>query len=97
MKKLLLVLITSLALMSCGRDEKSVRLSNGALIQARNTTDIHYGIGSKVCVRRSSSSLWEICNDGEIKDTIYAHTYKQDGVNRTFVVTHKTGLVSSHL
>lgn len=97
MKKLLLVLITSIALISCGRDEKSVRLSNGAIIQARNSTDIHYGIGSKVCVRKSNFSNWEICNDGELQDTTYVHTYKQEGVNKTSVVTHKTGLVSSHL
>lgn len=97
MKKLLLVLITSLALISCGRENKSVRFPNGAIVQAQNTTEIDYSVHSKVCVRKSSISGWQICNDGEMQDTVYVIKYKRDGIEHANLVTHKVGVVSSHL
>lgn len=97
MKKLLLVLITSIALMSCGRNEKSVRFPNGAIIVARCTNDIDYGQGAKVCVRKTIYSGWEICTDGEMQDTTYIISYKREGVDRSSIITHKIGIISSHL
>lgn len=97
MKKLLVILITAITLMSCGREKKAVTLPNGAVIEATNTSNIRYLLNAKVCVRKSSLSNWEICNDGEMQDTTYIFTYKYDGVNKTGMVTHKTGVISSHL
>lgn len=97
MKKLLLIIITSAALMSCGRERKSVRLPNGALITVTNTSDINYGVGSRVCTRKTSFSSWEICTDGEMQDTTYIHSYKQDGATKTAIIIHKTGVISGHL
>lgn len=97
MKKLLLVLITSIALMSCGRTHKAIRLPNGAIVKAQNTTDIDYGVGARVCVRKTIYSGWEICTDGEMKDTTIAISYKRDGIDRVSVITHKVGTVSGYL
>lgn len=97
MKTLLLSLIIGITLASCGPETKTVVLANGALVQARNITDIHYRYGSSVCLRRSSLSNWEICSDGEMRDTVYSVMYTpREGSPRTNIVTHKIGKIVSN-
>lgn len=96
MKALLFALVTSTMLYSCGPDHKIVRLPNGALVDVVNKTDIHYTIGSSVCITRSSLADWEICNDGEMIDTIYARSYTTaNGISRKNIITHKLGKIST--
>jgi hypothetical protein len=97
MKKLLLFVATATMLFACGRDYKSVRLPNGAIIKALNTSDIDYGVGSRVCVYKTTRSDWNICQDGEMRDTIYMIPRKTEQGMTSFHVQHKVGLVSSHL
>ena len=97
MKKLLLSVAVATMLFACGRDYKSVRLPNGAIVKALNTSDIEYGVGSRVCVCKTTRSDWTICQDGEMQDTIYMVPRKTEKGMTSFHVQHKIGLVSSHL
>jgi hypothetical protein len=97
MKKLLLLLTVITTLMSCGRDYEQVKLPNGSFVKAINNTDMHYAIGQRVCINKTSNSTWSVCEDGEMQDTTTFHTFNGENGKRTFISTHKTGLISSHL
>lgn len=98
MRKLLFFLVTAIMLSSCGKDYKSVRLPNGALVKALNTSDIYYGAGAKVCVQKAKTAgYWLICTDGEMHDTTYTLSRKVEGVNKSIQIIHKVGTVSNHL
>jgi hypothetical protein len=97
MKKLVLLVAIATTLLSCGRDYEQIKLPNGAFVKALNTTDMHFAIGQRVCINRTSSSAWVVCEDGEMRDTTTFHTYHAENRKRTFMSMHKTGLISSHL
>lgn len=97
MKKLLLLVAIATTLLSCGRDYEQVKLPNGAFVKALNNTDMHFAIGQRVCINRTSGSAWIICEDGEMQDTTTSHTYNTENGKGRFISMHKTGLISSHL
>lgn len=97
MKKLLLFVATATMLFSCGRDYEQIKLSNGALVKALNNTDMRFFIGQRVCINKTSSTTWVICEDGEMTDTTTFHTFNGEKGKSTFVSVHRTGLISSHL
>lgn len=97
MKALLFTLVISTMLYSCGPDTKTVRLTNGALVNVINNTGINYTMGSTVCVVKSTISGWHICNDGEIADTVYAKPMRtRDGALVNNTITHKVGKISTY-
>jgi hypothetical protein len=97
MKTLLFALVTSTLLYSCGPETKTVRLSNGALVNVINNTGINYTMGSSVCVMKSTTSGWHICNDGEMIDTAYTKPMRtKDGALVNNIITHKIGKISTY-
>lgn len=97
MKKLLLLVATATALFSCNSNTHTIILSNGAKVEATNTSrTIEYGRGSTVCIVKTNTSRWIICSDGEMKDTTYVRSYNEDGKHKVYTVTHKIGKISSY-
>lgn len=97
MKKLLLFVAIATMLFSCGRDYEQVKLPNGAFVKALNNTDMRFYIGQRVCINKTSSSAWVLCEDGEMTDTTTFHTVNGENGKHKFMSMHKTGLISSHL
>jgi hypothetical protein len=93
MKKILFIAAIAATLTSCGSREKEIVLANGTIVKALNHADINYRPGSTVCIKRTETSSWIICQDGELNDTSYVHTYKKDGQSNAYVVTHKIGKI----
>ncbi len=78
MKKLLLSVAIATTLFSCSENDKAVKLDNGAIVRASVPNDIPYLVGAKVCVRRWRGE-WQICTDGEMKDTTIASSVHRIG------------------
>ena len=97
MKKLVLLVASATMLFACGRDYEQVKLPNGAFVKALNNTDMHFAIGQRICINKTSASEWVICQDGEMQDTTTFHTFNGEKGKSTFMSTHRTGLISSHL
>jgi hypothetical protein len=94
MKQLLLSVAIATTLFSCSDREKLVRLPNGSIVKAFNQADIDYSERTKVCIRRSTGApRWTICEDGEMGDTTYVVSYKEEGKDKGFVVSHKVGQI----
>ena len=94
MKRFVLMMATAITLFSCSDREKLVRLPNGSIVKAFNQAGIDYTERSKVCVRRyTGDPRWTICNDGEMGDTTYIVSFKVEGKEKGFVVTHKVGQI----
>lgn len=98
MKQVIVLLaLCATVLTSCTDRHKTVKLANGALVEAFNPTDIDYSRGNQVCMTHSLSSYgetkWTICSDGEFQDTSYVVNYKRDGIDRTSIIIHKTGYI----
>lgn len=94
MKKLLVIILCSMSLFSCGSKDYVVKLPNGSLLPvARDTeNDIDYPDNTKVCVRKyiGRGDHWFICTDGDMKDTIYINTYPDSTLH---VTEHKVGTI----
>jgi hypothetical protein len=94
MKKLVLLVAIVTTLMSCSDRRKLIKFPNGSIVKAFNQSGIDYQERSKVCVRRSTGDpTWTICNDGEMGDTTYIVSFKVEGKDKGFVVTHKVGQI----
>lgn len=92
MKKLVLLVAMATTLLSCSDSNHTIKLPNGSLLEAHNSSrSIEYKRNDKVCVVRTGGQRWTICQDGEMQDTTYLHSYKEDGRTRVFSVTHKVG------
>jgi hypothetical protein len=85
MKKLVLSVAIATTLFSCSPRDRAIKLPNGSIVRAEVTNDVPYSVGTKVCIRRFANHEWQICNDGEMKDTTISS------------VTHKVGYVSAYL
>ena len=97
MKKLLFIAAIAATLFSCNTDTHTIILANGAKVEARNTSrTIEYGRGATVCIVKTNTSRWNICTDGEMVDTSYVRSYKEDGKLKVYTVTHKIGKISSY-
>jgi hypothetical protein len=97
MKKLLFIAAIAATLFSCNTDTHTIILANGAKVEARNTSrTIEYGRGSTVCIVKTNTSRWNICTDGEMHDTTYVGSYKEEGKTRVYTVTHKIGKIASY-
>lgn len=68
MKKLVLLVAIVTTLMSCDTHE-TVKLSNGAYVDAINNTKVNYTQFDNVCVQNSKGT-WYVCDDGEMSDTL---------------------------
>lgn len=97
MKKLVLLVASATMLFACGRDYEQIKLPNGAFVKALNNTDMHFYVGQRVCINKTSSTTWVICEDGEMQDTTTFHTFNGENGKRTFMSQHRTGLIASHL
>jgi hypothetical protein len=94
MKRFVLMMAIAITLFSCSDREKLVRLPNGSIVKAFNQADIDYAERTKVCIRRSTGGpRWTICEDGEMGDTTYVVSYKEEGKDRGFIVSHKVGQI----
>lgn len=83
-------------LFSCNTDTHTIILPNGAKVEATNTSrTIEYGRGATVCIVKTNTSRWNICTDGEMKDTSYVRSFNEDGKHRVYTITHKIGKISS--
>lgn len=97
MKKLLFIAAIAATLFSCNSNTHTIILPNGAKVEATNTSrSIEYGRGSTVCIVKTNTSRWIICSDGEMLDTSYVRSYKEDGHLKVYTVTHKIGKISSY-
>ncbi len=85
MKKLVLLVAIATTLFSCSQRDRVIKLDNGAIVRAEVTNDIPYHIGAKVCIRKFPNRPWQICNDGEMMDSVVRS------------VTYKVGYVSAYL
>lgn len=95
MKKLLFIAAIAVTLFSCTSNTHTVILPNGARVEATNTSrTIEYGNGATVCIVKTNTSRWIICSDGEMLDTSYVRSYKEDGHLKVYTVTHKIGKIS---
>jgi len=86
MKRLVLLVAIVTTLMSCDTHEK-VKLSNGAFIDAINSTMINYKEFDEICVQRSKGT-WYICKDGEMNDTVM---FRASGN-----ITHRVGRIRNY-
>jgi hypothetical protein len=96
MKKLLFIAAIAATMFSCNTDMHTIILPNGAKVEARDVSrTIEYGRGSTVCIVKTNTSRWMICTDGEMNDTSYVRSYKEEGKTRVYTVTHKIGKISA--
>jgi len=97
MKKLLFIAAIAATLFSCTSNTHTIVLPNGAKVEATNTSrSIEYGRGATVCIVKTNTSRWIICTDGEMIDTSFVRSYKEDGHLKVYTVTHKIGKISSY-
>lgn len=94
--KNLVILIISIALLSCDNENYIVKLPNGSLLPVKRAdgVNIDYPIGTKVCVKQTAGTNpnWYICTDGELKDTTYFNQYSDSTIS---IVDHKIGVINT--
>jgi len=94
MKKVFLIVIAAIGMMSCDNKE-IVRTPQGAKFRVKNYTGIDYKGGDTVCVRKGTlADEFSICADGKIQDTIYVIDYKYKGEPQVAYIEHKKVIIT---
>ena len=92
---LLCVITLSTLAVSCN-SVYDVKLPNGAVVKAKDSYDRNISSGDTVCVSKSSSygDIWEIDNEGIMKDTVNFYSrYYGDSVYYSGFTEYKIGVV----
>lgn len=96
MKKLLIVLLSALFLVSCSYYTRyDIKLSNGSVVSAWEEDRRDWKLGDTVCIYSGmNSNSWTINNSGFMKDTtvISSHRYA-DGTSKEYILTYRIGII----